>query len=373
MQALCGVRISGANRWKLKCFPPGSGLHIDKYVGWFCDAMHVSAQGNWAKEGDVPSFAFELSRSGSPAEQGDTSTDTIVFDGNPIELSMIGGHKGLVGPLQQRLSELGYLDPPADGKFGPVSNWAFGCFCTENGVADTSTFNIEIAGLLRQPKVSLPKLRTGEWFDNVIQYMEEKNYWICRETGCINIVYIEGVNPNGSCNDNRPNSFNDLRIVFWLDQDKTVKFRSWDATSQPGSFWIQHPMNPQGAARIAFGQYKAWIVGIHHLGKPSAHEALVQTEPVTVHRILNRDFERVGDPTDTGVFGINQHWGYDAPEDDVGHTSAGCLVGRTIDGHKEFMEVVKSDPRYQASAGYRFVTTIVPGNEVKGLAAAASK
>ena len=67
-------------------------------------------------------------------------------------------------------------------------------------------------------------------------------------------------------------------------------------------------------------------------GKASAHEALVQVAEVTVHRDLNKDFKRTNDKTDTGLFGINQHWGYDAPKDDLGNTSAGCLVGPDKEG-----------------------------------------
>jgi hypothetical protein len=70
-------------------------------------------------------------------------------------------------------------------------------------------------------------------------------------------------------------------------------------------------MNPQGAARIAFGQYTAWQVGRH--GTSDRHEALVQVVEVKVHRDLNKDMQRTGDTkgtaqadrTDTGLFGIN--------------------------------------------------------------------
>jgi hypothetical protein len=126
-------------------------------------------------------------------------------------------------------------------------------------------------------------------------------------------------------------------------------------------------MNAGGAARIAFNQYKAWIVGTHLKSKPnSAHEALVQVEPVTVHRDLNKDYKRSGDKTDTGLFGINQHWGYDAPKDDLGTTSAGCLVGRSKDGHREFMAILKADPRYEANSAYRFMAAVLPGDEALG-------
>ena len=83
-----------------------------------------------------------------------------------------------------------------------------------------------------------------------------------------------------------------------------------------------------------------------------------------VYRDLDENYKRQGDKPDFGVFGINQHWGYDAPKDDLGNTSAGCLVGRTKSGHLQFMGKVKSDPRYKASGAYRFMTAIVPATEL---------
>jgi hypothetical protein len=64
------------------------------------------------------------------------------------------------------------------------------------------------------------------------------------------------------------------------------------------------------------------------------------------------------------LFGINQHWGYDLPRQDIGEASAGCLVGRTREGHREFMRLIKQDPRYRASAGFLFSTTVIAGDDL---------
>ena len=76
------------------------------------------------------------------------------------------------------------------------------------------------------------------------------------------------------------------------------------------------------------------------------------------------DLIRTGDQLDTGLFGINQHWGFDLPRNNIGLASAGCLVGRTTAGHKEFMALIKQDRRFQTSSNYTFLTTIIPGNEL---------
>jgi hypothetical protein len=75
---------------------------------------------------------------------------------------------------------------------------------------------------------------------------------------------------------------------------------------------------------------------------------------------LNEDFERTGDATFVGLFGVNQHWGFDLPKADIRSASAGCLVGRTKKGHRDFMALLKADPRYEASHGYRFMTAVIP-------------
>ncbi|MFO1328069.1 MAG: hypothetical protein U1F56_11985 [Rubrivivax sp.] len=41
-------------------------------------------------------------------------------------------------------------------------------------------------------------------------------------------------------------------------------------------------------------------------------------------------------------------------------------MGRTKQGHREFMAAVKADPRHQASHGYRFVTTVMPAAHLDG-------
>jgi hypothetical protein len=73
---------------------------------------------------------------------------------------------------------------------------------------------------------------------------------------------------------------------------------------------------------------------------------------------------RTGDKLDTGLFDINQHWGYDMPRNNISFASAGCLVGRTRQGHREFMQLIKQDKRYQLNKQYMFLTTIIPGNEL---------
>lgn len=200
----------------------------------------------------------------------------------------------------------------------------------------------------------------GSFVERIVAYCEEKGYKLSRAEGHFNIVYVEGVNLDGSPNNDRLNEWNDVRLLIRFFAGKPAIVKAWEATTEPGSHYTYNTMNAKGAARIAFGQYKAWKIGIH-----KDHEALVQTGgPVTVHRDFNKDFKRTGDKLDTGIFFINQHHGYDYPKNNIGKGSAGCLVGRTRAGHREFMSIIKQDPRYKADKAYIFDTWILPGDEL---------
>lgn len=195
--------------------------------------------------------------------------------------------------------------------------------------------------------------------NRIVNYCQKQNYVLSRDPGQKNIIYVEDMDSDGDLNTSDANEFNDLRLVF--DHNLSC-VGCWEATTEPGKWYTQRPMNPLGAFRIAFGQYKAWKVGFH--GNSDPHESLIQVAAVDGFRDANKDMMRTGDRKVSGLFGINQHWGYDLPSNDIGKASAGCLVGRSRKGHRQFMEIVKSDPRYRADRNYLFSTIVIPGNEI---------
>jgi hypothetical protein len=288
--------------------------------------------------------------------------------GGPVPLALIGADKVLTRDVQTRLGEIGLLDPPADGSFGPVSLWAVAQFLRKAGQGNVATLNTEAARLLVSDDADelFPINETTTLAGQLVAAMREEGHWICRHPECVNIVYVEGMDADGSKNTDAPNIFNDLRVALRINQAGNPQIADlWEATSEPGSHYtLLEKLDPRGAARIAFGQYKAWSMGIHMAGRPSAHEALVQTAPIPVHRDLNEDFERAGDKVFTGLFGINQHWGFDLVKSDIGRASAGCLVGRTKAGHRAFLQLCRNDPRYMANNSYRFITTVIPADSV---------
>lgn len=272
----------------------------------------------------------------------------------------------LAHQVQIQLIGLGLLEPPADGKFGPLSAAALKKFQDLTKTGETEFLGkVTAKELIETKRDELPKtpLKLGnDLASRIVKYMQSKNYTIFTEPKEYNIVYVEGMNEDGSLNDDAPNEFNDRRIVIEVVDGVPKIVNHWQATTEPGSHYTFQPMNPLGAARIQFGQYKAWSVGMH--GNADSHQALIQVQPITVCRDFNEDFKRTGDKEDTGLFYVDQHWGYDAPVNDIKNASAGCLVGRRREGHREFMAIIKGDRRYVANHNYVFYTTVIPGDEL---------
>ena len=298
------------------------------------------------------------------------SLEQQVLARSDVDLRALSLGNPLTNQVQQRLVDLALLDPPVDGDFGPVSRLALQQFANlhDTTVDRTLTWQLAKALLESDPDSLLPVAPRNDFAGRIFRFMQAKRYFFPRLPRYLTIVYVEGVTTTGRPNDNKPNVFNDRRLVLAIADGAPVELGNWMATTEPGKDFTDTPLNPDGAARIAFGQYKSWRVGTHNAGKRTAHEALVQVGTVRVHRDLNKDFQRVGDAVFEGSnFGINHHWGFDRPEDNIGPASAGCLVGRSKDEHREFMRVIKTDARMKASHGYKFVATILPGEEVAAI------
>jgi peptidoglycan hydrolase-like protein with peptidoglycan-binding domain len=279
-----------------------------------------------------------------------------------ISLEKLQNNSELARELQQKLIDLGLLDPVADGKFGRFSTQALKDFQLLMKIEEEGLGKATIQALIEVKEV-IPLQLSDNLASRIIKYMQSKNknYFVARGKQRYNIIYIEGANADGVPNADKFNEWNDRRIVIEIAMGTPQIVGNWLATTEPGHYYTVNPMNPKGAARIAFGQYPAWQVGTH--GNSEPHEALVQTGVVKLHRDRNKDGFRTGDPEDIGShFGINQHWGYDNQL--VGKASAGCLVGQTRQGHREFMQIIKQDRRYQLNNKYTFMSTIIAGDDL---------
>ncbi|MBW4562031.1 MAG: peptidoglycan-binding protein [Mojavia pulchra JT2-VF2] len=289
-------------------------------------------------------------------------TDTLSAE-KTISFENVAQDAELAKHIQINLIRLRLLDPPADGKFGQFSIKALTDFQSLLKISEAG-LGLQTAKALIECKEAIPLKLGNDFASRIVKYMQNKKYYIAVGKQQYNIVYVEGVNANGTLNNDKFNQWNDRRIVIEIASGTPQIVGNWVATTEPGDYYTKNPPNPKGVARIAFGQYNAWRVGYHY-GTTGAetHEALEQCGTIKVHRDRNKDGLRSGDPIDVGShFFINQHWGYDKSL--VSTASAGCLVGQSREEHKDFMQLIKQDRRYRLDNKYVFWTTIIPGDDL---------
>ncbi|WP_144404459.1 peptidoglycan-binding domain-containing protein [Belnapia sp. F-4-1] len=284
-----------------------------------------------------------------------------------LEAARLVRRPGLVAELQTRLAHHGLLDPPANGLFDPVTQWALGAFCSAVCLPFNNELTPPVAAALRQQAPALPLKPGNSLAGRIAAALIRCNHWICRHPECVNIVYVEGMDEQGCEVPRRHDAFDDLRLLLRIGSGGCPKIvGAWCATTASGRLAVETPAEPEGAPRLAAGQHRVWVVGRTAIGTALEQEALVQVLPVLVTRNADRDFQRNGDPMERGIFLIDQHGGHDAPRERVGGIGAGCLVGRSQAGHGSFMARLRDDPRWRVNAAHVFTTSILQAKDVTG-------
>ncbi len=162
-----------------------------------------------------------------------------------------------------------------------------------------------------------------------------------------------------------PNLFNDQLNILYKDDTGAWQLHSFAATTDPGTFWLKNPLNPQGTAILKEGQYlNTYSVGLHR----SKYLALVQRAPVTVIRDITRDGSLdFSGKEDTGMFGINIHRALQQGTTRfIDKFSAGCQVIANADDFKKFMALCD---KHQALYGNTFSYTLLHETPALSLAA----
>jgi len=178
-----------------------------------------------------------------------------------------------------------------------------------------------------------------------------------------NVVSVEGMEPNGAPNGNRPNAFDDIKMV--LDGDGKIIGGPWRASTQPGKYFTNNPMAEGGAFIIALGPQSCWgPPGDYH-----GHTAWRQNDDSFIygHRDPNRTYKRQGPAVKHGPpsIGVHHHHGWNMPIDDIANTDAGCQVIRLNDEHDQFMKLTMQCPRYLADRhGYRMTATVLEAKDL---------
>jgi hypothetical protein len=185
---------------------------------------------------------------------------------------------------------------------------------------------------------------------NTIQdALVKKGYKIFMRPYELNIV---GVRSDSA----KPNAFDDAIYVFFNDGGGKVIQHKFPATTDPGTYWLQNPMNPQGTAILKQGQY----IGSHAMGMHRGkYLALVQQRPLTVIRDYDRnavlDFNNGRE--ETGLFGINIHRAQESgTTKTVDHYSAGCQVFSSVTDFIQFLSLCE---KHKGLYGNNFSYTLI--------------
>lgn len=170
---------------------------------------------------------------------------------------------------------------------------------------------------------------------------------IARERG--HVIYEQPFKLNiwgFRANTQTPNAFDDEMHVFTnvaQSGKPNWAYLVFKCTTDPGTYWLNNPMNPQGTAILKAGQYVNAYKIDKHAGK---YYALCQRlGAVTVIRDYNRDavLDFYNGTEDTGMFGINIHRARkDGESYIIDRWSAGCQVfknGRDFDFFMKLCEV----------------------------------
>jgi hypothetical protein len=185
--------------------------------------------------------------------------------------------------------------------------------------------------------------------NTVQEALVKKGYKIFMRPYELNIV---GVRSDSA----KPNAFDDAIYVFYSDKDGKLIQHRFPATTDPGTYWLQNPMNPQGTAILKGGQY----IGSHAMGMHRGkYLALVQQRPLTVIRDYDRnavlDFSNGRE--ETGLFGINIHRAQETGTTKiVDHFSAGCQVFANVTDFIQFLSLCE---KHKGLYGNNFSYTLI--------------
>ena len=153
-----------------------------------------------------------------------------------------------------------------------------------------------------------------------------------------------------------PNRFDDTIYVFFRNNIGKWILYPFSATTDPGTYWLQHPMNQDGTAIMKEGQYvDAYQIGLHR----NQYLALVQRKPVTVYRDYDRNavLDFMNGEEQTGFFGINIHRAsVSGTTKFIDKFSAGCQVMADANDFKTFMQLCE---QHRNLYGNQFTYTLI--------------
>ena len=159
----------------------------------------------------------------------------------------------------------------------------------------------------------------------------------------VNIIGVRAFNV-------KSNSFDDTLMLIFSDRQGKVHNIQFDITTDPGLYYLNHPMNYKGTAIVVPNQYRGLWKIRKHQGK---YLALGQKSDVEVYRDGNRDnvldYDR--STIEKGIFGINlHHSNYYTQSTVVEKWSAGCQVFKRVKDFNYAMRLFKLASKYYGNS-----------------------
>jgi hypothetical protein len=172
----------------------------------------------------------------------------------------------------------------------------------------------------------------------------------------LNIVGVR----NSSTNEEVTNKFDDLLTVSYKTGN-IWNFQQYGCTTDPGKYYTENLLNPDGVAILVPGQYRStYSIGLHQ-GK---YEALKQMKPVQVYRDNNKDnfYDMQPDDIHEGIFGINIHRASaTGTSTQIDKWSAGCQV---IANYEDFNKLMLLAKQAEAIWGNSFTYTLIESKDI---------
>lgn len=254
--------------------------------------------------------------------------------------------------LQTALVKLNlYPKDKVDGLYGDLTKAGWAAFKKNNSQNQPELIGPGSIELLLKGQTKPTKPAGNSLADKVYSICLDKGYPLDQRAGAVNIIGIEGINPDGKPNNDAPDQWNDSIGLLTFTDGKPKFLCLYQGTTEPGKYYTLNPLNKSGAARLQLGFHKElWIVGQHR-----GYEALQQIGSATLVRDKNRNYLRDDTATVETGNGINLH--STSPKflpNLIGKFSAGCVVIQKWNEFLNFMKLIKNSCQYKENKKHKY-------------------
>ena len=172
--------------------------------------------------------------------------------------------------------------------------------------------------------------------EKIVAVCDKRKFPLERKGG-LNIIGLEGVNPDGSFNNDTPDQWNDLMLLLKFVGGKPTIVWQAQSTTEPGRYYTDRPLNSAGCARLDTGFHpKLWSRGQH-----KGNSAMAQTGTARLVRDGNRNHSRDDKVTQEQWKGVNWHTVYGGfSSGSIGQWSAGCCVTLNRNSFDKAMQLI---------------------------------